>query len=86
MRDKTKYELERLEAKRALEAAEAREEDSMTVERLVLRVLSRVACDFCLNMAAQNRVMERVKQAVDLSLTEAILQAIEAEVPELFDN
>ena len=74
-----KYEFER-EARRKAAAAIV-ENMSVTeaadLERMVGMVLERVAIDLCLSQPGRTLVLEYVKNAVGLSIAEAIIQGVE---------
>lgn len=74
-----KYEFER-EARRKAAAAIVENmsiSEAADLERMVGMVLERIAIDLCLSENGRALVLEYVKNAVGLSIAEAILQGVE---------
>lgn len=74
-----KYEFER-EARRKAAAAIVENmsvKEAADLERMVGMVLERIAIDLCLSENGRALVLEYVKNAVGLSIAEAIIQGVE---------
>lgn len=74
-----KYEFER-EARRKAAAAIVENmsvKEAADLERMVGMVLERIAIDLCLSENGRTLVVEYVKNAVGLSIAEAIIQGVE---------